>query len=84
MVPAIPGGEGLFSVLQLALQHGKPNTPITFTSAVQYCLQEWQSLADSLPTYPTYLSDLVPTPPHYIGACDASGIGMGGVWLPLS
>ena len=84
MLFAIPGGEGLFSPLQLALQRGRPTATVTICPNTRRCLQEWMLLADSLACRPTAITDLVPCPPHYIGACDASRDGMGGVWLPTS
>ena len=84
MLFAIPGSEGLFSPLQLALQRGGPTGTVTICPSTRRCLQEWMLLANSLAYRPTAITDLVPCPPHYMGACDASRDGMGGVWLPTS
>ena len=87
MVLALPGGEGLFSPLQAELQRHRPLSPqrsFLLSDATLHCLQQWLLLAHSLTNRPTAIADLVPGPPHFIGACDASGDGMGGVWLPSS
>jgi len=84
MLIAIPGGEGLFSPLQLALQRARVTGSVTICPRTRRCLQEWLLLAHSLASRPTLITDVVPCPPHYVGACDASRDGMGGVWLPTS
>ena len=83
MEKAVPGGKGLFSVLQVALQQAT-STKVVLTAPVRACLQEWNLLAASLASRPTSLEELVPTPPQFVGSCDASKLGMGGVWLPTS
>lgn len=86
MVLAVPGGEGLFSALQVELQThllaGVHQFPLS--APTLDCLRQWLLLAQSLVDRPTPIIDLVPGPPHYVGASDASGLGMGGIWLPTS
>ena len=86
MVLAVPGGEGLFSALQVELQTnltaGRRCFPLSAPTLDS--LRQWLLLAQSLVERPTPIIDLVPGPPHYVGASDASGLGMGGVWLPTS
>ena len=87
MVLALPGCEGLFSQLQAELhRHRRLSSLRTFplSDATLFCLRHWLLLARSLADRPTALVDIVPGPPHYVGACDASSAGMGGVWLPTS
>ena len=87
MVLALPGCEGLFSQLQAELQQHRrlsPRRSFPLSAATVTCLQHWLLLAQSLANRPTFLVDIVPGPPHYVGTCDASGTGMGGVWLPTS
>ena len=83
MEKAIPGGKGLFSVLQVALQQATSDG-VAITAPVRSCLKECGLLAASLASRPTSLLELVPTPPHFAGSCDVSKLGMGGVWLPTS
>lgn len=84
MTFTIPGGEGLFSPLQVALQQACPANTVHICPTTQHCLQERLLFAQSLAARPTRITDLVPCPPHYVGVCDASREGMGGVWLPTS
>jgi len=87
MVLALPGGEGLFSPLQAELQRHRQLSPLRsfpLSATTLQCLQQWRLLAQSLADRPTAIADLVPGPPHFVGACDASGAGMGGVWFPSS
>jgi hypothetical protein len=84
MVIAIPGGTGLFSALQHALYAQPSRTSVPLNPPLVRCLDEWQLLADSLAHRPTSLYEVVPMPPHFVGACDASRAGMGGVWFPTS
>jgi len=83
MQAALPGGSGLFSVLQHALSTASPSQ-VALRPATKICLRHWKLLASSLADRPTALHDLVPMPPQYVGACDASKAGMGGIWLPTS
>jgi hypothetical protein len=47
-------------------------------------LADFRAIADSLHMRPTRMRELIPTAPTYIGACDAYGHGMGGVWFHTS
>ena len=80
MVPALPGTRGLFSVLQEALSKGDGRR-VRLTQHAYDTAADFTALVDSLATRPTRLPELVPTAPSRIGACDASQVGMGGVWL---
>mmetsp|Transcript_905 Transcript_905/g.1359 ORF Transcript_905/g.1359 Transcript_905/m.1359 type:complete len:413 (+) Transcript_905:2296-3534(+) len=84
MTFAIPGGKGLFSPLQVALQQARQTNTVRLCASTRRCLQEWLLFAKSLASRPTLITDLVPCPPHYVGVCDASRDGMGGIWLPTS
>ena len=77
---ALPGSAGCFSFLQNALDRNKKQVKIT--PAVRDQLLDFQWLADNLAQRPTHLEEVVPTPPIYFGAMDASKAGMGGVWFP--
>lgn len=84
MVLAIPGGRGLFSQLQAILDYApdaRPSDRIHLTHAVHDQLDDFRWLAQRLASRPTRWGELVDTDPRFIGAVDASGIGMGGVWL---
>jgi hypothetical protein len=79
MVLAIPGGRGLFSLLQTSFKF-KDKNRIRITPAIPAKLQDFEHLlARDLGRRPTKLSKIVPNTPAALGACDATGAGMGGV-----
>ncbi len=43
---------------------------------------DWQHLAPTLRVKPMPIAALGPQAPHYVGAVDASRLGIGGFWLP--
>jgi hypothetical protein len=82
MAIAIPGSRGLFSLLQEALRH-QTNGRIRLSKGVHDTLDDFRWLAADLASRPTRLYEIVPQPdPELVGAQDASGEGMGGVWFP--
>jgi hypothetical protein len=84
MAIAIPGSRGLFSLLQEALRH-KSDGRIRLSRGVHDTLADFLWLAQDLSSRPTRLFEIVPQPsPELVGAQDASGRGMGGVWFPAS
>lgn len=80
MALALPGARGLFSVLQDALSRADRHR-VRLTQRVWDVVADFTAIADSLRLRPTRLPELVPTAPLYIGASDACGSGMGGVWF---
>jgi hypothetical protein len=86
MVLAIPGGPGLFSVLQESLKKRRDNgTGVRLTPVVHSILQDFRWLATDMGRRPTRIAELIPARlPATLGAQDASGIGLGGVhFVPL-
>ena len=81
MIIGIPGGQGLFSQLQVALQQ-QSHHRVRIHKEAKACLQDLYMLAQDLAQRPTCMAEIVPTHPLYAGCCDASRAGMGGVWLP--
>jgi hypothetical protein len=82
MAIAIPGSRGLFSLLQEALQH-QSDGRIRLSRGVHDTLDDLRWLVNDLAIRPTRLYKIVPQPdPEFLGAQDASGDGMGGVWFP--
>ena len=80
MVVAIPGGKGLFSTLQEAFQDPEQHRHrLRLKKSAHDFLDDWRWLAASLSSRPTRIAELFPTDPLAIGACGASGHGMGGV-----
>ena len=81
MVLGIPGGKGLFSQLQVALQC-KSNNQVWIHKEAKACLQDLYTLAQELAQCPTHMAEIVLTHPLYAGCCDAALAGMGRVWFP--
>lgn len=83
MALGIPGSRGLFSLLQEGLRH-TDKYRIRITPAMRDMLSDFEHLSNTLAERPTELSELVPDHPIALGPHDASGQGMGGVWLPAT
>jgi hypothetical protein len=83
MTLAIPGGRGLFSLLQSGLKH-RDRYRIGITPAIRAQLDDFEYLARDLGSRPTSLSEIVPGMPAALGASDAAKSGMGGVWFPAT
>ena len=52
-----------------------------FTRGFHSDLRFWRRLCAEIPTHPTYLAEIVQRLPRDIGFSDASGLGVGGVWI---
>jgi hypothetical protein len=86
MVLAIPGGRGLFSQLQSVLLHAqdpKPTDRLRLSTAVHDQLDDFRWLANELSDRPTRWAEIVDSAPTFLGTVDASGLGMGGTWIPV-
>jgi hypothetical protein len=83
MTLALPGGHGLFSLLQSGLKD-RDKHRIRITPAIQAQLADFEHLARDLGSRPTRLSEIVPDLPVALGASDAAKPGMGGVWFPAT
>ena len=81
MALGVPGSRGLFSLLQEGLRHSDKYR-IRITPAMRDQLDDFEHLAHSLSERPTELAEIVPDHPVAAGPHDASGLGMGGAWLP--
>ena len=79
MLLAFPGGRGLFSTLQDAFRHHTLDGRLKLSAAVHDFLNDFRWLAKDLGARPTRIAELTPLPESTLGACDASGSGMGGV-----
>jgi hypothetical protein len=85
MVLAIPGGRGLFSQLQSVLLHAhnpKPSDRLRLSPAVHDQLDDFRWLASELTSRPTRWAEIIDSAPSFLGTVDASGLGMGGTWIP--
>lgn len=81
MALGIPGCHGLFSCLQKELKYVEHDR-IRITQPTHDLIDDFEHLSQSLEDRPTFLSEIVPDHPVTVGPHDASGKGMGGVWLP--
>ena len=79
MVLALPGCRGLFSALQVVFKEGQNR--LRLTKLVHDFLDDFRWVARSLQQRPTRIFEIVPTAPRIIGATDAAGHGMGGVFF---
>ena len=77
---AIPGCAGLFGAIQAALNKSSSGR-VRITVSLRAHLDAFASLAASLGSRPTYLAEIVPQEPSYLGATDAAKAGMGGVYF---
>jgi hypothetical protein len=87
VVLTIPGGQGLFSQLQSVLIHArdpKPNDRLRLSQPVHNQLNDFRWLANELWARPTRWAKIVDSAPTFLGTVDASGIGMGGTWIPIN
>ena len=80
MVLAIPGGWGLFSILQTGFKYMDKNR-ICLDQHIKAQLADFESLAKDLTARPTRLAKIIPDADATIGAVDASKAGMGGIWF---
>ena len=78
----IPGGRGLLSPLDHALADDKRRfIPIRRDQPLRMALADFRAMIRLVGTRPTHLKQLVADEPGYIGYCDASKRGAGGVWF---
>jgi hypothetical protein len=81
MVLAIPGGNGLFSVLQEVMRHKYDHgARVHLTQPAHHVLQYFQWLAEDLTRRPARIAEIIPkAKPDTLGAQDIPALGMGGV-----
>ena len=77
----LPASKPLFTPLNNAMKGDPVTASLGKKSEVRATLLDFVSLIADLAKRPTHISEIVPSDPHYIGHCDASGSGAGGVWF---
>ena len=78
----LPAAKGLFTPLNHALKGGPTTVPLGAKGDVRAALLDLRQLVLTLADRPTHVNEiLLPAAPHYIGYCDASAFGAGGVWF---
>lgn len=80
MIVAIPGGLGCLSWLQERLRSAPDR--VYLNSQFKDAIDDFRWLATDIANRPTRIAEMIPEAPSYVGTSDASGRGMGGVWLP--
>lgn len=83
MAMAFQGARHLFSILQHVLVDQRGHR-LKLSPLVKQALKDWEQLAHQIHHHPVPITNLVPRPPHYLTAVDASKQGMGGFWLPTN
>jgi hypothetical protein len=81
MAPALQGTRYLLSVLQHVLKDQSTAARLRLSPLVKQTLLDWKLIASDLAAHPVPVASLVPRPPHFAGAVDASGSGCGGFWV---
>lgn len=82
MLLAIPGGRGLFSILQTGFRFADRHR-VRLDSHMHAQLDDFEALVHDLAVRPTRLAELISDALAAIGSVDASGRGMGGVWFTV-
>ena len=78
---ACPAGKGLMGPIDAALRENRPFIPVRNDPLLRTTLQDFSTLIRLLDSRPTHCRELVVDDPGYVGYCDASKLGAGGVWL---
>ena len=79
MALALPGSRGLFGPLQAVLKPEQKR--LRLTADAHDFLDDFRWIVDEVYSRPTSLFEIVPTYPLVVGATDAAGHGMGGVFF---
>jgi hypothetical protein len=77
----LPAAKGLMSPIDAALRSDRRSVPVKNNQLLREALTDFASLIRAMGTRPTHCRELVAAEPGYIGYCDASKWGAGGVWL---
>jgi hypothetical protein len=77
----IPAGKGLMGPIDAELRGNKRLIHIKTNQHLREALRDFSTLIRVLGHRPSHCRELVVDDPGYIGYCDASKLGAGGVWL---
>ena len=78
--PGVAGSRGLFGILQVPLVR-KTKGRIRITRHIRLLLTTFKQLVEDLSSRPTHLSEIIAELPKVVGAMDACGYGLGGVYF---
>jgi hypothetical protein len=77
----LPAGKGLMGPIDAALKGDKQWLPMKSNAALREAITDFGSLIRLMGRRPTHCRELIVEQPGYVGYCDASTLGAGGVWL---
>jgi hypothetical protein len=78
----LPSARALFTPLNRALRLTPPTISLSANGEVRAALLDLRQLITTLAARPTHVNEILIAPvPDYIGYCDASAFGAGGVWF---
>jgi hypothetical protein len=78
----LPAARGMFTPLNHALRGAPTIVALSASGDVRAALLDLRQLVLTLADRPTHVNEiLIPDAPDYIGYCDASAFGSGGVWF---
>ena len=77
----LPAAKGMFTPINDAMKGSPKSIGLPKNGTVRVALLDLAKLTKKLAERPTHVREIVPQPPDYIGLCDASGFGAGGVWF---
>jgi hypothetical protein len=77
----LPAAKSLFTPLNVCLRNDPKTIPLPVDSDVRHALLDFKTLIKSLAARPTHVNELGFSNEDYIGYCDASAFGAGGVWF---
>ena len=80
---AVPGAVAHLFYIHSALNQGGVDRE-WLSPAFYQELADWDALALQAASRPMHLAEIVRWEPTYLGFCDASRLGVGGVWLDSS
>jgi len=78
--PGVAGSQGLFGILQVPLVR-KTKGRIRITRHICLLLTAFKQLVKDFASRPTHLSEIIVELPKVVGAMDACGYGLGGVYF---
>jgi hypothetical protein len=77
----LPAAKSLFTPLNVSLRNDPKWISIPVDGDVRHALLDFKTLIKSLATRPTHVNELGFSNEDYVGYCDASAFGAGGVWF---
>ena len=77
----ISAGKGLMGPIDKALTTATSSVGVASNPLLRECLRDFHTVIKIMGNRPTFCRELIPDSPDYVGYCDASKLGAGGVWM---